>query len=92
MKRFHINKCVDQQSVRFYCKDLHTEEAFDNRENYDALIMVKYLTPNIAFISNFISKVPITGDDIREFKLELKASGVTQLVYERGGEIKLEVL
>lgn len=92
MNRFHIHKHVDQMSVRLFHKDLHSDKAFENREEYDVLVILKFLTPELVYISNLISKVELSLSDYKELKQELKLLGVVKLIYERKGEIKTEVL
>lgn len=92
MKRFIIEESIDQSSIRLYLKSSHSDNAYTNREAYDAILTITYETPTIVYVSKLMSRVKVTGLDFKEFKQYLRDKGVHLLRYERGGKIIVENL
>ena len=86
--RFHIVESVDQISLRLYSKDQHSDKPYENEEDYECLLIVNFETPEVAYISKWISKVPLNKHDILTIYQKLRDLGLTSIRYYRHGKLR----
>lgn len=85
--RFHIVETVSYSLVRLYERDRHSNEPYENQEDYEVVLSIHYEKPEEVFIFGWISKVELTRSDIKEIKDYLKSKGVKVARYYRKGKL-----
>ena len=82
----YLHESYKESVIRVYDEP----NGYAERKPYIASATIDYLTPDNAYLSNLMGKVD--GALIRKVKQHLKKQGVSTLMYERHGKIKIERL
>lgn len=89
---FYVHESTDQSSLRFYCKDKHTENAYEVEADYDALMVLNFESKDVAYISKWISKVVLSKKDFLGIRDFLVGRGIQKIRFFRNGKIREMVL
>lgn len=85
---FHIHESIDQTSLRLYCKANHSPDAYSQEADYDALLVLNFESTDVAYVSKWISKVPLTKKDFLGIRDFLVGRGIQKIRFYRNGRIQ----